>query len=255
MLGYGADGLVVTYKHCAAAFRAAMPDVQVEHWGAHVGADRYRDVSKMLIIGGPQPPPREVARLASAEAGRIVPIADPVPTPCRALLADGSGVEFNRLAYADPAASRVLAGIYDDSILQAAGRPRGLNRTAANPVEIIYWSNAPVSHPVEAIDRLRPVSKFEKIIERGIIPLGGEDMHRLYPDVITSGHAGRSAKFRLGGDAECRAAVRHKCGRLPWQTVRVILQPAGQGYGPRSWYLPRHRLAEVEALALREFGE
>jgi hypothetical protein len=158
-------------------------------------------------------------------------------------------------SYADPAAQRVLAGIYDDGILQAAGRPRGLNRTAANPVEIIYWSNAPVSHPVEAIDRLRPVSKFEKIIERGIVPLGGEDMHRLYPDVITSGQAGRSAKFRLGGDAECRAAVRHKCGRLPWQTVRVILQPAGQGYGPRSWYLPRHRLAEAEALALREFGE
>jgi hypothetical protein len=80
-------------------------------------------------------------------------------------------------------------------------------------------------------------------------------MHRLYPDVITSGQAGRSAKFRLGGDAECRAAVRHKCGRLPWQTVRVILQPTGQGYGPRTWYLPRHRLAEAETLALRKFGD
>lgn len=64
----------------------------------------------MLIIGGPFPTNDQVARLASCEAGRIVPVEDPVPTPCPGLLTTGQGYEFNRMAYRDPAAQAVLKG-------------------------------------------------------------------------------------------------------------------------------------------------
>jgi hypothetical protein len=120
-------------------------------------------------------------------------------------------------------------------------------------VEVIYCGNIPLPYAVEAIGRLRPITKIEKIIATGIMPLRGSDMHRLHPELIGSPQAGRALKHRCGGDAELRAAVRRGAARLPWPSVRIIYQPAGQGFGPGDMVVPQHRLAEVEEALRREF--
>jgi hypothetical protein len=255
MLGMGADGLVIVQKEFAEAFRKALPGVHVLHYGALIGADQFRDVRKVLIIGGPFPTDEQIAERASCETGRIVPVEAPVPTPYRGLLSTGEGFEGSRMAYRDPAAQAVLEAVYDSSgIIQAIGRPRGINRGPANPVEIVVCVNIPLPVPVNSIGRLRPLTTIEKLIERGIVPRDGEDMHRLYPDIVPSGQAGRSAKHRIGGSDALHAAMRRHASRMPWGTDQVIYQPAGQGFWPRGWYVPRHQLAEAKAIAEREFG-
>jgi hypothetical protein len=253
MADLGADGLTITYKQHAPAFREALDGASVAHHGGLIGADRFRHVKKELVFGAPFPTDRQIARLASCEAGRIVPVEAPVATPCRALLATGEGVEFNRMAYRDPAAQAVLQRVYDAAAIQAIGRARPLLRTAADPVEIIYCGNVPLPFPVASIGRLHPVTKLEKVIATGIVSPSGAYLHRLHPDVFPSEEAGRAAIWRAGGRAEVWAATRQAAGRRDGPSVRVILQPAGQGHGLQDLVAPLDQLAVVEAILRRQF--
>jgi hypothetical protein len=254
MQDLGKAGLTITDKKHEKAFAEALPGVNVAHWGGFVGADRFRHVEKMLTFGGPFPTDKEIAERASCEAGRIVPVEAPVPTPCTALLADGSGVQFNRMAYRDPAAQAVLMGIYDTAINQAVGRARPLLRTAADPAEIMVCGNIPLPFLVASIGRLRPITKLEKVIASRIVPSGGADLHRYHPDIIPSEEAGRSAIWRIGGRAELHAATRYAAGRWPVPSVRLRYQPKGQGHGLHDdVVVGRDRLAEAEAAAKRDF--
>jgi hypothetical protein len=255
MLGMGADGLVIVQKEFAEAFRKALPGVHVLHYGALIGADVFRDVRKVLIIGGPFPTNEQIAERASCETGRIVPVEAPVPTPYRGLLSTGEGFEGSRMAYRDPAAQRVLEAAYDSAVIQAIGRPRGINRGPENPVEIVVCVNVPLPYPVDAIGRMRPLTTIEKLFETGIVPSGGAGMHRFWPEIVPSAEAGRSAKHRIGGDGALHAAMRRHAGRMPWATDQVIYQPPGRGFGPRHMYVARPQLAEAKAIAEREFGE
>ena len=139
----GRRALIVTHLPCVEATRAALPGVAVRYHGGTVGDDDFGDVEVVIDYGGAFARRRDAFRLASAEAGRIIPTAAPVRTSAVALLSTGEGVRFDRLAYVDDAAQAVHAGIYDASILQAIGRGRGLNRTAANPVEVHVFANWP----------------------------------------------------------------------------------------------------------------
>lgn len=98
-------------------------------------------------------------------------------TPCVGLLADGRGVQFERLAYVDPMAQAVLEGIYDQAFVQGAlGRGRGINRSAATPLEIGICGNVPLPVAVDAITRWRPASRLAKMLLAGFVPLNAADM-------------------------------------------------------------------------------
>jgi hypothetical protein len=57
-------------------------------------------------------------------------------------VADGNGVQFERLAYEDTRLQAVHAGIYDQSFVQGGlGRGRGINRSANSPLEIWIYGN------------------------------------------------------------------------------------------------------------------
>ena len=104
LLTMGKSALVTTHLKFEEAFKKALPGVAVRHHGDVAGDNDYGDVEIVVQYGGPFPEPRDIARLASAEAGRMVLVAKPVKTSCVALMADGTGVQFDRLAYQDPAA-------------------------------------------------------------------------------------------------------------------------------------------------------
>ena len=172
-----------------------------------------------------------------------------------ALLADGSGAQFERLAYADPAAQSVHRGIYDGSIEQAIGRGRGLNRTADNPLETHLFGNCPLSMPVAAIERWRRPSRLVKmLLQLGIVPLNAADMARFCAGLFPSAGAARQAIKRWGGRVAMVEEARQIARHLPEPTELVTFQPAGQGFKPRQVCL-RRQLAERQAEARREFPE
>ena len=127
--------LVVTYKDCEAAF-AGIPGVEVAHFNAIAGLDVYRDVA--------------AARSSSAGRCRATPSSARSPRrffgtspaggyqPGAARRADARRHQPGGAGDRAPDAEAELlrAAICDDEVIQAIGRGRGLNRTAADPLEV-----------------------------------------------------------------------------------------------------------------------
>jgi hypothetical protein len=228
----------------------------VRYHGGTVGDDDFGDVEVQLVYGGAFAKPKDVRRLASAEAGRILPMIKPERTAAVALLADGSGAQFDRLAYADPEAQAVHRGIYDGSIEQAIGRGRGLNRTAANPLETYVFANCPLPAPVSTIERWRRPSRLVKmLLLLGIVPLNAGDMARFCPNLFPSTGAALQAISRWGGRSAMVAEIRRLAQTLPEITVKVTFQPAGQGFKVRQAVCRRRLVPEFKAEALRHFPD
>ena len=253
----GRKALIVTHKPCAEAIKKALPDVAVRYHGGTVGDDDFGDVEVQLVYGGAFPRPKDVRRLASAEAGRILPPdIKPVRTAAVALLADGSGAQFERLAYADEAAQAVHRGIYDGSIEQAIGRGRGLNRTADNPLETHFFGNCPLSTPVNSIGRWRRPSRLVKmLLQLGIVPLNAVNMAWFCAALFPSPGAAAVAMHRWGGRVAMVEEVRQLARQLAEPTDLVTFQPAGQGFKARQLVCLRRQLAERQAEALGRFPD
>lgn len=191
------------------------------HHGLVAGDDDYADVDLVVQIGGPFAPPAEIARLACAESGRLVETARPKRVPCVVLLADGTGVQFERLAYEDKAAQAIHAGIYDQSFVQGGlGRGRGINRTADTPLEIWIYGNVPLPVPVHSIDRWRPINRIAKMLLRGAVHLNASDMHCFYPNLFPSTDAAAQAIHRWNGRAALITEVQRLARQLPDSWVR-----------------------------------
>jgi hypothetical protein len=253
MLGKKA-GLVICYRAIEQAF-AGIPNVKTLHHGSVAGDDDFRDIDALFVIGGPFARRRDIARIASAEARCWVPVAEPERTPCAALLADGGGVELTRLAYPDPRAQAVHAGIYGGAIEQAIGRARGINRTAADPVDVYVYANLPLSVPLASIERSWPPNRVAKMVLRGAVHANAADMHRFCPDLFPSPAAARQAMHRWGGAEAVRAEARRLFHKSSEPCLAVTWQPKGRGYHSRTDYVLRSRLEAFRTAVLREYPD
>ena len=70
-LAQGRRGLVITYKDIEKDFEG-IEGVEVAHFGAIEGIDRWRDVDVVVIIGRPLPRPNDIERMAAAITGQPV---------------------------------------------------------------------------------------------------------------------------------------------------------------------------------------
>ena len=206
---FGRKVLVITHLEQEHAF-TGIPSVRTLHHGNLVGDDDFGDVDLIISIGDRSRRPDEIARLASAEAGRLIKPARPTATSCRALMADGSGVEFERLAYADPTMQAVHASIYDQSFLQGAlGRGRGLRRTAEDPLEIRVFGNVPLPVPLTSLTRWHRPSRIEKMLLAGVVPLTAIGMSRFFPDLFRRGKPAMARTTPPSRRFAAGAAARH----------------------------------------------
>ena len=239
--------LVVCHLQHEHAFRG-IAGVSVLHHGAAAGRNRFGDVDAQFTIGGTFLPREEIAKLASAEAGRLVPTEKPVRIAATALMADGSGVQFERLAYRDEMAQAIHESHYDDSVLQALGRARGLNRTAANPVTHCVFANAPLPLPVATLERGLPISRLHKLICERIVPVNAGDLFRFAPHLFPSEAAAAQAIYRWGGAQAVRAEVRRWARQLAEPWLAVAWQPKGQGHKLRTTLVAAGWLAALRDL-------
>ena len=74
-LAQGRRGLVITYKDIEKDFEG-IEGVEVAHFGAIEGIDRWRDVDVVVIIGRPLPRPDDIERMAAAITGQPVIAGD-----------------------------------------------------------------------------------------------------------------------------------------------------------------------------------
>ena len=126
--------LVVTYKDCEAAF-ADIPGVEVAHFNAIAGLDAYRDVALLIVIGRPLPRDSDLDPMCGAFFGHV-PVGGYRQVLRGVRMRDGTSRTVRVMEHEDEMAELLRAAICDDELIQAIGRGRGVNRTAANPLEV-----------------------------------------------------------------------------------------------------------------------
>ena len=112
--------------HHLQGYRGRIPGVDVAHFGAIEGIDRWRDVDVVVIIGLPLPRPEDIERMAAAVTGRPV-IAGPMVQQHVTILAGRLARQI--MARAKPHA--FLRGSHCSTAVGANQRPTTRTRSAA----------------------------------------------------------------------------------------------------------------------------
>jgi hypothetical protein len=243
----GRRGLVVTYKDIEADFHQ-IEGIEVTHFNAIEGIDRWGDVDVIVVIGRPLPSPKDIERMAAALTGKPVVAGD--------LAERGRGIRLKRGAervlkgrvYETPEAELLRRAVSETAVVQAVGRARGVNRTEGNPVEvflILHDTTTPL--PVDAVAEFTSIepNAVDEMIGRGLVPQYGADAAKLYPDLFPTAAAARQAFHRAQLDVErgmisVTSPYKEMSGMsvtLPYReisirtchTVRVRYRPQGRG--------------------------
>ena len=173
--------------------------VEVAHFNAIEGIDRWRNVDvardhrpAAAKAAGHRAPGGSAHRQARhcGRHDRAGP-PDPARQRCRDVL--------KCRVYAAPEAELIRQAVTEAAVVQAVGRVRGVNRTAANPVEVFMILHdtvtaLPVDEVVEFAD-LEP-DAIDEMVARGLVPQFGSDAAKLYPDLFPSAAAAKRA-YRL----------------------------------------------------------
>ncbi len=247
------SALVVTHKACEDAF-AGMPGIETAHFGDVAGSDKHGHVESAFVIGGAFPAPEEVASIAAARGGGAVIAAPPERVTRAGLLCSGAAVPVEVMAYADPAADAVHRGIYDTSIIQAAGRLRPLERTANTPAVLWQFGNTALPFPgldVRPWREVRP-DRLVRMVAGYSVWLNPPDMAAFRKDLFRSAKAAEHVRGRIEDAREAvRAVVRHD--RQPWS--EFLYQVRGQGMKLRTAIAPSGAEATIKAAVEAEHGE
>jgi putative DNA primase/helicase len=185
----------------------ARPDnVEIEHFNNITGENRWADVAVVIVIGRTEPPPRTVEQTARALFGAEVIEIEPdekgavrYPATTRGVrMRDGRGIAVQGPMHPDERAEAVRWAICEAGLVQAIGRGRGVNRSAADPLQIDILTNVVLPIEVDELTtwgRIQP-GLAEVMRARGAVPLGYADMATAYPDLFSSAEAARKALFR-----------------------------------------------------------
>jgi hypothetical protein len=247
----GRRGLVVTYQAVEDDFRQ-IEGVEVAHWNAIEGIDRWGDVDVLVTIGRPLPGAEETERMAAALTGK--PITIPRRPPKRpgglpqTMIEQGRAIRLTSGAehmlkgrvYEVPEAELIRQAVTEAAIVQAVGRARGVNRTAGNPVEVFMVLDDTVTElPVDEVVEFGAIEpdKIDEMIARGLIPQMPTDATKIHRDLFPTREAAKKA-YQRGRLSVERGS---RLGTSPYREVpirdcphaRVRYQPQGKGQLPR----------------------
>jgi hypothetical protein len=181
-------------------------NVEVDHYNNVTGENRFSNVAVLILIGRPEAPPwvtELIARvLFAADIAEIAADADGrvnYPLVRRGIrLRDGKSVAVKGPRHPDPRVEEVRWAICEAGLIQAEGRPRGINRTAANPLQVDILTNVVLPILVDEVttwDAIRPAAA-EVMRARGAVPLNYAAMSAAYPDLFSSAGAAEQALRR-----------------------------------------------------------
>jgi putative DNA primase/helicase len=256
LLHSGGGALVVTYKAIEKEFNT-LPGVRAAHFNAIAGLDTFRDVAALFVIGRPLPDPVELRLIGLALTGRAIPEEAGQVETRGALMVDGRGSATRVRTYADPDLEALRVAITDAEVIQAIGRGRGVNRSAADRLNVWLLADVvlplPVSRMVRWVD-VRP-DVLSRMAARGVVLLGASDAARSYPDLFPTPDAARMALKRMATDFPniplCTISHKEMFGK---SLVRVSYRPAGRGQQNRQALVARERLAALAEWLTAQLG-
>lgn len=168
-----------------AHWHGAPPEgIELAHFGALRGRDRWRGCSLLVVIGRPLPSDQAAMEVAGLLTGRVLPpggyrfeaprwlVRQPDGT-ARRVLGGRRGVA----RHDDPVAEEVRRMVCDDEILQAFGRARPYRRDASRPLQVDLLTlvgggqHIPVDELVRLEDALAEGDRTpaEVLADRGLV--------------------------------------------------------------------------------------
>jgi putative DNA primase/helicase len=196
-----------------------MPEgVETAHHNAVAGADRWKHVACLIVIGRTLPAPGTIEAMSGALSGIC-------PTPCpetekgmpwyakakRAIrLADGSGLKVEGDQHPDPLAEDIRWSICEGELLQIIGRPRGVNRTEVDPLQIDILTDVCLPITVDEAVAWGDVvpNEFDEMLNHGVWLENAADMSKGFPDLWANHKAARNARERTASNAFMIASIK-----------------------------------------------
>jgi putative DNA primase/helicase len=178
-------------------------------------------------------------------------------------LKSGPDVTLTARVFDLPEAELIRQAVTEAAIVQAVGRARGVNRSAANPVEIwMILSDTVVPLALDAVVEFTDLepNKIDMMIERGIVPAWSADAAKLFPDLWPTSQAARKAYSRDGLDVE-RNRRRSVTSPYKYLIIReshtplIRYQPKGPGQKSRIALIDASSLGDVRARIEAALGE
>ncbi|MGC9371443.1 MAG: toprim domain-containing protein [Paracoccaceae bacterium] len=255
------DLLVVGQKAAIEALRSAgLPSrVEAVHFNALSGLDRWGGIGGMVVLGRTLPAPRTVELIATALTGRV-PAPNPedagwwYPTVERRIrLAGDRTSPFAMEGHADYIAEAVRWSICEGELIQAMGRGRGVNRTAATPLEIELLTDVVLPVTVDALvpwADLRPTRR-DLMALTGIVLENAADMAACFPELWPTREAAKKDGQRKGTNDYYRDLYN---SRMSPSSAEVIYRPEGPGHRARTARVDLSRIPDPEAWLTNRLG-
>ena len=200
--------------------------IELSHYNAIAGLDRFRDVRLLILIGRVVPGPEVVEDLAGALTGsqpKKLPHGTWYPAVKRGIrLPDGTGRAVTCDQHPDPVAEMVRFQLCECELVQAMGRGRGVNRTPETPLDIDIIAD--VCLPIAVNEVLHwskevPNAMVEAAAE-GAVLLSRVDMAAAWPKVWRNDTAAKRTLEELRKGSTL-AALRRLL--VSWQAVTYQL--------------------------------
>jgi putative DNA primase/helicase len=259
--GQAIDLLVVGQKAAIDALRSAglPPRVEAVHFNALSGLDRWGGIGAMVVLGRTLPAPRTVELIATALTGRV-----PAPNlqdagwwypmiERRIRLTGDRSAPLAMEEHADPVAEAVRWSICEGELIQAIGRGRGVNRTAATPLEIDLLTDVVLPVTVDALvpwSDLRPTRR-DLMALTGIVLENAADMAACFPELWSSAAAARQDRSRNVTNCYYRDLYN---SQMSHSSAEVTYRPEGSGHRPRSARVDLSRIPDPEAWLTNRLG-
>ena len=234
-------------------------NVCLAHHNNVAGRDEWKDVACLVVVGRTLPSPAGVERIAEALTGVAVPALEGWYERADAVreMVDGSTVQADADRHPHPIAEMIRWQIAEGQVVQILGRPRGVRRTAANPVHILALTDVPLPMPVagllDAAD-LTPGPADHMMAAGGVVLGNARHAWTAYPSLWPSHNAADLAIRRSPSFPYYKSIIGER--RTPRQDggslVEVAYQVAGAGQKPaKAWYDSRLCLDPAAFLTAR----
>jgi len=169
-----------------------------DEWGPGPGRE---GVVALIVVGRTAPSPAAVEAMAEALIGAAIePIKGWYPKVEAAReMSDGTFRPAETDRHPHPIAEAIRWQIAEGELVQIIGRPRGVNRSDANPVDVLLATNAPIPVSIERLISaadLKPFPADLMMAAGGIAFENAADAAVAYPDLWKTHEAAKKAMQR-----------------------------------------------------------
>jgi hypothetical protein len=222
--------------------RERMPEnVQISHFNAVRGLDRWKDVDCLIMIGRTQPPPKEVEMQAEVIFDEVPNGLDGAYYPKKdagLTITENAKGNCVQMEYHPDNNSEVMRWLACEAeLIQCVGRARGVNRTADTALQIDIVGTVPLPFMVNEVMKLDEANPdpLDVMAGRGVVldcdpsaKGAAKVIAAMLPDLYGTSDAVKSARRRSRCQTPNKSSLlgkRHREENLKkrWRTTRLKL--------------------------------